>query len=85
LGVVASRKIGNAVQRNRAKRLVREAFRATRDLFAPGLDIVVIVRGALGRMKLDDLVGEWRADAARIDKRSREARSAAADARRVES
>ena len=32
LGVTASRKVGNAVVRARAKRLIREAFRATREL-----------------------------------------------------
>ena len=35
LGIVASRRVGTAVIRNRAKRLVREAFRATRHLFMP--------------------------------------------------
>src|SRR5207237_270824 len=40
LGIAATRKIGCAVQRNRAKRLIREVFR--RNKIAPGLDIVVI-------------------------------------------
>ncbi|HTM46605.1 MAG TPA: ribonuclease P protein component [Polyangiaceae bacterium] len=60
LGITASRKVGNAVARNRAKRLVREAFRATRDLWQPGLDLVVIVRASLGEMKLLDVVSQWR-------------------------
>lgn len=60
LGITASRKVGNAVHRNRAKRLVREAFRATRDLWWPGLDVVVLVKTSLGDMKLDQVVDEWR-------------------------
>jgi ribonuclease P protein component len=42
LGIAATRKFGSAVQRNRAKRLVREAFRRHKPQSA--LDIVVIPR-----------------------------------------
>ena len=42
LGIAATRKYGSAVQRNRAKRLVREAFRRHKP--ALGLDIVVVPR-----------------------------------------
>lgn len=44
LGITASRKVGNAVARNRVKRVVRSAFRATRTLWARGIDVVIIVR-----------------------------------------
>jgi ribonuclease P protein component len=44
LGVVASRKVGPAVTRNRAKRLVREAFRLHPEVFPAGVDFVIIVR-----------------------------------------
>jgi ribonuclease P protein component len=42
LGVAATRKLGSAVERNRAKRLAREVFR--RHKAAGGLDIVVVPR-----------------------------------------
>jgi ribonuclease P protein component len=59
LGITASRKVGNAVLRNRAKRLVREAFRATRSLWAATIDVVVVVRHFDGQKKLDEVVAEW--------------------------
>ena len=45
LGIAATRKLGGAVERNRAKRLVREVFR--RNPAPPGFDIVVVPRRAL--------------------------------------
>jgi ribonuclease P protein component len=45
LGIVASRKLGNSVRRNRAKRLIREIFR--NDANQPALDVVVIPRREL--------------------------------------
>ena len=41
LGLAVSRKVGNAVVRNRWKRRIREAFRQSRGEFSIGLDIVV--------------------------------------------
>lgn len=42
LGIIASKKVGNAVQRNRAKRKIREVFRCMKDRISPAMDIVVI-------------------------------------------
>lgn len=42
LGVAASRKLGAATERNRAKRLAREVFR--RQKIAAGYDIVIVPR-----------------------------------------
>lgn len=42
LGIIASKKIGNAVVRNRAKRKIREVFRALKGSIRPAVDIVVI-------------------------------------------
>ena len=42
LGIIASRKVGSAVDRNRAKRKIREVFRLHKNLGRPDVDIVVI-------------------------------------------
>ena len=42
LGIIASKKIGNAVARNRVKRRIREIFRQIKHRMEPALDIVVI-------------------------------------------
>lgn len=43
LGVTLSKKFGNAVERNRAKRQVREIFRLHRHRIQPGFDLVFLV------------------------------------------
>jgi ribonuclease P protein component len=76
LGITASRKIGGAVTRNRAKRLVREAFRAHPELFPPGIDIVVICRKPPGAMKAAEVAAEWLSAAKQLARRIDEARTA---------
>lgn len=44
LGLSVSRKVGNAVHRNRLRRLYREAFRLSRQELPVGLDLVLIPR-----------------------------------------
>jgi ribonuclease P protein component len=46
LGVVTSKKIGNAVTRSRARRLLREAFRLHQRELIPA-DIVLVARGSI--------------------------------------
>ena len=45
LGIAATKKLGGAVRRNKAKRLIREVFR--RNKIAKGLDIVIIPKREL--------------------------------------
>ena len=42
LGIIASKRIGNAVVRNRAKRRIREVFRGIKNQVSPAMDIVII-------------------------------------------
>lgn len=72
LGVVASRKTGNAVQRNRGKRLVREWFRhALRD--HSGFDIVVILRRGAPELDLASACAELDNGLRRAIKKARRA------------
>lgn len=73
LGIVATKKIGHAVVRNRAKRLVREAFRATRPLWPGGSDIVVIVRRDITALTPRIIAAEWLAARTHIERRLRTA------------
>ena len=71
LGITASRKIGGAVVRNRAKRLVRAAFRECAAWFAAGVDLVVIVRKAPENRRLGDVLAEWRGAASTLERRQK--------------
>jgi ribonuclease P protein component len=52
--VSAGRSIGNAVARNRAKRLLREGLRPFQSQIEPGWDIVLLARSPLSRSRLED-------------------------------
>jgi ribonuclease P protein component len=50
LGVSVSRKVGGAVERNRVKRALREAFWALSDRLPPRHDFVIVARPEIGTL-----------------------------------
>ena len=56
LGVVASRaSVGGAVERNRAKRRLREVYRRHQELVPAGLDLILTARAAVLRLEFSEL------------------------------
>lgn len=57
LGVVSSsRTVGKAVQRNRVRRRLREAWRLNRHLFHGNVDVVLVARRNLLTAKWEDVI-----------------------------
>lgn len=55
LGVIASRRVGNAVKRNYGKRIFRELFRRHANELPPGSELVVVLRSHFDRHSFEDL------------------------------
>jgi len=65
LGVVASRKVGMAVARNRGKRLVREWFRRRPEPLPAGIDVVIILRAGAPQLTSEAVCRELEASLAK--------------------
>ena len=59
VGVVASRKVGNAVARNRAKRWMRELFRRNKGLLEHPIDLLIVASAAIREATWTELVEHY--------------------------
>jgi len=66
LGVIASRRVGPAVKRNRGKRLVREIFRRHAADFSTGTNLVVVLRSGFDRYDFAALETQFCRSAGRL-------------------
>lgn len=55
VGVAAGRRVGSAVVRNRAKRLLREAMRQVDPRVRGGWDLILIARAAIAPVQMQDV------------------------------
>lgn len=53
--ILASKKVGNSVQRNRARRLLRESYRLIENNLKSGYDIILIARKNILNLKCADV------------------------------
>jgi ribonuclease P protein component len=56
--LVVGRRWGDAVTRNRVRRLLRESFRTARPDLAPGFDFVLLPRAPLARRRMQEVRDE---------------------------
>lgn len=55
LGITTGKKIGNAVKRNRARRIIRAAYRECEKDFPIGYDVVFVARAGIEGKKSTDI------------------------------
>ncbi len=66
LGVTVSKRVGDAVTRNRIKRRFRELFRKHRALLPPSIDVVLIARASAATATFDALRRDFERAAAKV-------------------
>ncbi len=69
LGLVVSRRVGNAVTRNRVKRLFREVFRENQTMLPSNADVVFIARKGMDGISFETVEAQFRQCLKHMEKR----------------
>lgn len=67
LGITASKKVGNAVKRNRARRIIKAAYTTVEAQLLQGYDIVLVARGRTVDAKSTQLLPVLRSHAKKLN------------------
>lgn len=59
VGIIVSKRVGNAVVRNKVKRRLREVCRKERLLLEPGLRLVVVARPSAASATFEEMREDW--------------------------
>lgn len=57
IGITTSKKVGKAVQRNRARRIIKEAYRLISDDISCGFDVIFVARKKTSEVKMNTIRG----------------------------
>ncbi len=68
VAVVAGKRVGNAIKRNRAKRLIRETVRANAAKIPQGIDIMIIARHTMEDVTLQQVSSAFDKTLRRLNK-----------------
>lgn len=74
-GVIASRRVGNAVKRQRGKRIFREIFRLNESALPKAVEVVVVLRGNYDQYTFANLEGRYLKACSRISEAAEGAQS----------
>lgn len=60
IGITTSKKTGNAVKRNRARRVIRAAFFCLKSFVEPSFDIIFVSRQKTSEVKMQDVLKDMK-------------------------